>query len=66
VWHVVAPDQLETESRRVAELIAALRPEVVSQYKRVLNAVGVPGFSRAIELESEAQRAIAGQPASRR
>ena len=66
VWHVVAPDQLETESRRVAELIAALRPEVVSQYKRVLNAVGVPGISRAIQLESEAQRAIAGQPASRR
>jgi len=66
VWHVVPPDQLETESRRVAELIAALRPEVVSQYKRVLNAVGVPGISRAIQLESEAQRAIAGQPASRR
>jgi 2-(1,2-epoxy-1,2-dihydrophenyl)acetyl-CoA isomerase len=65
VWRVVAPDQLEMESRRVAEQIAALRPEVVSQYKRVLNAVGLPSFSRAIELESGAQRAIAGQTAPR-
>jgi hypothetical protein len=45
----------------VAEQIASLRPNVVSQYKRVLNAVGLPNFHRAIELESEAQRAIAGQ-----
>jgi 2-(1,2-epoxy-1,2-dihydrophenyl)acetyl-CoA isomerase len=64
VWRVVAPDRLDSESRRVAEQIASLRTEVVSQYKRVLNAVGVPSFSRAIELESEAQRAIAGEPAS--
>ena len=64
VWRVVAPDQLASESRRVAEQIASLRPEVVSQYKRVLNTVGVPNFSRAIELESEAQRAIAGQQVS--
>jgi hypothetical protein len=31
---------------------------------RVLNAVGLPNFHRAIELESEAQRAIAGHQVS--
>ena len=64
VWRVVAPDEFASESRRVAEQIASLRPEVVSQYKRVLNAVGMSNFHRAIELESEAQRAIAGQQVS--
>ena len=64
VWRVVAPDELALESRRMAEQIASLRPEVVSQYKRVLNAVGMPNFNRAIELESEAQRALAGQQGS--
>jgi 2-(1,2-epoxy-1,2-dihydrophenyl)acetyl-CoA isomerase len=64
VWRVVAPDELALESRRMAEQIASLRPEVVSQYKRVLNAVGMPNFHRAIELESEAQRALSGQQGS--
>ena len=64
LWRVVAPDKLDSESRRVARHIASLRPEVVSQYKRVLNAVGLPNFHRAIELESEAQRAIAGHQVS--
>ena len=64
LWRVVPPDQLDSESRRVARQIASLRPEVVSQYKRVLNAVGLPKFHRAIELESEAQRAIAGHQVS--
>jgi len=64
LWRVVAPDQLDSESRRVALRIASLRPEVVSQYKRVLNPVGLPDFHRAIELESEAQRAIAGHQVS--
>ena len=64
LWRVVPPDQLDSESRRVARQIASLRPEVVSQYKRVLNAVGLPKFHRAIELESEAQRALAGHQVS--
>ena len=64
LWRVVAPDQLDSESRRVARQIASLRPEVVSQYKRVLNPVELPDFHRAIELESEAQRAIAGHQVS--
>lgn len=64
VWRVVAPDELASVSRRMAEQIASLRPEVASRYKRVLNAVGLPNVHRAIELESEAQRVIAGQQVS--
>lgn len=60
VWRVVAPDQLDPELHRLAAQLAMLRPDVVSRYKRVLNEVGMPGFSRAVELESEAQRAISG------
>ena len=61
VWRVVAPDELQPESRRVAAKLAALRPEVLGQFKRVLNEVGLPNFSRAIELENQAQRAIASR-----
>lgn len=64
LWRVVAPDELDSATRRVAQQIASLRPEVVGRYKRVLNAVGLPGFDRAIDLESQAQRAIAGPEAA--
>jgi 2-(1,2-epoxy-1,2-dihydrophenyl)acetyl-CoA isomerase len=62
VWRVVEPDELESEVRRVAGKLAALQPEVASRFKRVLNEVGLAHFSRAVELENEAQRAIAGLP----
>lgn len=65
VWRVVAPDQLDSESRRAAAHMAALRPELVSRFKRVLNEVGLPNFARALELENEAQRWISGQQAGR-
>jgi 2-(1,2-epoxy-1,2-dihydrophenyl)acetyl-CoA isomerase len=61
VWRVVAPEELGSESRRMAAKLAALQPEVLGRFKRVLNEVGLPNFSRAIELENEAQRAIAGR-----
>lgn len=64
VWRVVAPQDLEGESRRVAEQLAALRPAVASRFKMVLNEVGLAHFTRAIELENAAQRAIAGGQAA--
>lgn len=64
VWQEVEPDQLEAESLRVAERIAALNPDLVRQFKRVLNEVGLPQFSRAIALESEVQLGLMGLPPS--
>lgn len=65
VWRVVAPQDLEAESRRVADQLAALQPAVASRFKKVLNEVGLAHFARAIDLENAAQRAIAsGQAAA--
>lgn len=62
VWRVVAPDELAAECGRVAEKLAALRPDVAARFKRVLNEVGLHHFARAIELENEAQRAVQARP----
>jgi 2-(1,2-epoxy-1,2-dihydrophenyl)acetyl-CoA isomerase len=59
VWHVLPDNELEVESRRLAMKLAALQPELVSRFKRVINDVGLASFARAIELENEAQRALA-------
>jgi 2-(1,2-epoxy-1,2-dihydrophenyl)acetyl-CoA isomerase len=58
VWRVVSPDALEAETQRIAEKLAALQPEITCRFKRVLNEIGASGFSRAIELEDAAQRAL--------
>jgi 2-(1,2-epoxy-1,2-dihydrophenyl)acetyl-CoA isomerase len=60
VWRVVADAELEAESRRIAERLAALDPEVAARFKRILNKVGAPAFARAIALENDAQRALSG------
>lgn len=60
IWRVVSPEALEPESRRIAQQLAALRPDVASRFKRVLNEIGLQNFSRAIDMENEAQRAITG------
>lgn len=59
VWRVVADDELQAESRRIAGRLAALRPEVAGRFKRVLNEVGLRAFADAVELEKEAQRELA-------
>ena len=43
----------------VAARLAALEPEVASRFKRVLNTIGMPSFDRAVDLENDAQRALA-------
>jgi 2-(1,2-epoxy-1,2-dihydrophenyl)acetyl-CoA isomerase len=58
VWQVVPDADLESTSRRIGAHLASLGTEVASQFKRVLNEVGLSRFDRAIELENEAQRAL--------
>jgi len=60
VWRVLADDELESGSCEIAARLAALEPVVAGRFKRVLNEVGLSSFARAIELENEAQRALAG------
>lgn len=67
VWHVVPDAELESASRRLGARLASLPPGVASEFKRVLNEVGLPRFDRAVELETQAQRALqerqaAGEP----
>jgi 2-(1,2-epoxy-1,2-dihydrophenyl)acetyl-CoA isomerase len=58
VWHVVSEAELESASRRLGARLASLPPGVASEFKRVLNDVGLPRFDRAVELETTAQRAL--------
>lgn len=58
VWRVVEPEALESESQRVAQKLASLKPDVAARFKRALNEVGLHNFSRAIEIENEAQRTV--------
>jgi len=66
VYRVLPDGELEPESRRIAGKLASLQPQVASRFKRVLNEVGLSGFGRAVELENEAQRALAASSAQER
>lgn len=62
------PDKLNAIDNDVARALlqalqAALQPEITRRFKRVLNEIGAASFSRAIELENEAQRALSDQVA---
>jgi 2-(1,2-epoxy-1,2-dihydrophenyl)acetyl-CoA isomerase len=54
----VPSDQLDEVSMAACRRLAALDPTVVAHYKRVLNAVGLDRFDRAIEEESNATRML--------
>lgn len=54
----VAPNLLDEVSMAACQRLAALDPTVVAHYKRVLNAVGLDRFDRAIEEESNATRML--------
>lgn len=58
IWRVVEPEALESESKRVAQKLASLKPELAARFKRALNEVGLHHFSRAIEIENEVQRTV--------
>ena len=61
VWKVVPDDRLDAVSEQVAARLAALQPEVAASFKHVLNTIGLSTFDRAIELESQTQRAFAAR-----
>lgn len=58
VHRAVPRAQLDEVSMATCRQLAALEPAVVAHYKRVLNAVGLERFGRAIEEESHATRAL--------
>lgn len=58
VLQSVPPSQLDEVSMAACQRLATLDPTVVAHYKRVLNAVGLDRFDRAIEEESNATRML--------
>lgn len=64
IWRVVEPEALESAAKQVAQQLASLKPELTARFKRALNEVGLHHFSRAIEIENEAQRAVGASPSN--
>lgn len=58
VYRSVSADELNAVSLAAARRIADLKPEVATQFKRVLNQIGLDQFDRAIEEESRVQRML--------
>ena len=61
VWKVVADSDLDESSWGCAIQLARLQPLVASEFKRVVNLLGLPAFDRAIEEENRAQRLLGSQ-----
>jgi 2-(1,2-epoxy-1,2-dihydrophenyl)acetyl-CoA isomerase len=55
IWKVVDDAALDSEAQRIAARLAALDPQVLRRFKRVLNEVGAAQFDRAVELETRMQ-----------
>ncbi len=55
IWKVVDDDALDAEVSRVTQRLAALTPDVVHRFKRMLNEVGLNTFNKAIALETQMQ-----------
>jgi 2-(1,2-epoxy-1,2-dihydrophenyl)acetyl-CoA isomerase len=49
---------LDRVSWQACARLGALKPQVATQFKRVLNMFGLEGFKRAVEVESMVQRAL--------
>lgn len=58
VYRSVPADELNAVSLAAARRIADLKPEVATQFKRVLNQIGLDQFDRAVEEESRVQRML--------
>lgn len=51
---------LDTAGRQTAQTLAALKPEVAWQFKRVFNGIGLQAFDLAIQEENKVQRLLGG------
>lgn len=58
IWKVVDDTELAAASQAAALRLAALRPEVAAQFKRVFNLIGLGNFDRAVDEESAVQRLL--------
>ncbi|MBL8311437.1 MAG: enoyl-CoA hydratase/isomerase family protein [Burkholderiales bacterium] len=58
IWAVVDDAALDTEVARIAARLAALAPDVVHRFKRVLNDVNLPDMDRALDLEAQTQKQL--------
>jgi 2-(1,2-epoxy-1,2-dihydrophenyl)acetyl-CoA isomerase len=61
VWKVVANEEVQDASSRMAATLAKLTPIVAAQYKRVFNLIGLQAFDQAIAEENQTQRLL-GKP----
>jgi 2-(1,2-epoxy-1,2-dihydrophenyl)acetyl-CoA isomerase len=57
-WKVVDDAELEAAAWDTAAALARLDPAVAAEFKKVLNAVGLAAFERAVAEESRAQRML--------
>jgi 2-(1,2-epoxy-1,2-dihydrophenyl)acetyl-CoA isomerase len=58
VWKVVDEGELDAASWAMAAVLSELEPHVSSQFKRVLNGVGLGAFDQAVDEESRVQRSL--------
>ncbi|MBV5291656.1 MAG: enoyl-CoA hydratase/isomerase family protein [Curvibacter lanceolatus] len=58
IWRVVPDAALQAHGLQTAQRLAALRPDVATQFKRVLNQIGLAGFDQAVAEENLAQRRL--------
>lgn len=62
IHRTVPHAQLEEACLHLCQRLSALQPEVVTQFKRVLNGMGLALFERAIEEESRVMRSLTAAP----
>ena len=58
IWRVVPDAALQASGLQMAQRLAALQPQVATQFKRVFNQIGLAGFDQAVAEETRTQRLL--------
>lgn len=58
IWQVVPDAALQASGLQTAQRLAALKPAVATEFKRVLNQIGLAGFDQAVAEECRTQRRL--------